>query len=68
MEKLCPRCGHGIEAVWHKKYGIQKLDRGSAEVGVPVVGKVSLRKETLCVVYICELTNLPFLVTVERAR
>jgi len=66
--KLCPHCGQGITAVWHKKYGIQKLERGNAEVGVPVVGKVNLRKQTLAVVYMCELTNLPFLVTVEKAR
>jgi len=54
--------------VWHKKYGIQKLDRGSAEVGLPVVGRINIRRETLAVVYMCELTNLPFLVTVEKAR
>ncbi len=54
--------------MWHKKYGIEKLDRGVAEVGVPVVGKVGLRKETLAVVYVCELTNLPFLVTVDKAQ
>jgi hypothetical protein len=66
--KLCPHCGEGITAVWHKKYGVQKLQRGSAEVGLPVVGRINLQKETLAVVYICELTNLPFLVTVETAR
>jgi hypothetical protein len=68
MEKTCPHCSHGISAVWHKKYGIQKLVKGGAELGIPVVGRVGVRKEMLAVVYICELTNLPFLVTVEKAR
>lgn len=68
MGKICPHCGHEISAVWHKKYGIQKVERGAAELGVPIIGKINVRKETLCVVYMCELTNLPFLVTVEKAR
>lgn len=68
MEKTCPHCGNEVREVWHKRYGIQKLNRGEGEVGVPVVGRVSVRRETLVVVYVCELTNLPFLVTVDRAH
>jgi len=33
-----------------------------------VVGKVKLRKETLVMVYVCEITNLPFLVTLAKIR
>jgi len=65
--KLCPHCGHGVKERWHKHYGVQKLERGSGEIGVPVVGKVKLRKETLVMVYVCEVTNLPFLVTLAKA-
>jgi len=66
--KLCPHCGHDVKERWHKHYGVQKLERGSGEIGVPVVGKVKLRKETLVMVYVCEITNLPFLVTLAKAR
>ena len=51
---------------WHKHYGVQKLERGSGEIGVQVVGKVKLRKETLVMVYVCEITNMPFLVTLAK--
>jgi len=64
--KLCPHCGHDVKERWHKHYGVQKLERGSGEIGVPVVGKVKLRKETLVMVYVCEITNLPFLVTLAK--
>ena len=65
--KLCPHCGQDVKERWHKHYGVQKLERGSGEIGVPVVGKVKLRKETLVMVYMCESTNLPFLVTLANA-
>ena len=32
---------------WHRHYSVQKLDRGSEEMRVPVVRKVKLRKEAL---------------------
>jgi hypothetical protein len=66
--KLCPHCGHDVKERWHKHYGVQKLERGSGEIGVPVVGKVKLRKETLVMVYVCEITNLPFLVTLAKVK
>ena len=53
---------------WHRHYGVQKLERGSGEIGVPAVGRVKLRKETLVMVYVCEATNLPFLVTLAKVR
>lgn len=68
MKKVCPHCGQSVGSVWHKQFGVQKLNRAAGEIGVPVVGRVTLRKEALAVVYICELTNLPFLVVVEKAR
>ncbi len=68
MVRVCPHCGQSIASIWHKEYGVQKLERGAGEIGVPVVGKVSLRREMLAMVYMCEVTNLPFLVTVEKAR
>lgn len=39
-----------VKERWHKHYGVQELGRGSGEIGVPVVGKVKLRKETLLMV------------------
>jgi hypothetical protein len=66
--KVCPHCGQSIGERWHQRYGVQKLERGSGEVGVPVIGSVMLRKETLVMVYVCELTNLPFLVVMEKAK
>jgi len=47
---------------------VQKLERGSGEIGVPVVGRVKLRKETLVMVYVCEAMNLPFLVTLAKVE
>jgi len=47
---------------------VQTLERGSREIGVPGVGRVKLRKETLVMVYVCEITNLPFLVTLAKVR
>jgi len=66
--KLCPHCGHDMKEKWHKHYGVQKLERGSGEIGVPVVGRVKLRKETLVMVYVCEAMNLPFLVTLAKVE
>jgi hypothetical protein len=68
MKKVCPHCGFGIGETWHKHYGIQKLEKGSVEGGIPVVGKVELRRETLVMVYVCELTNLPFVLAMEKAH
>lgn len=68
MKKTCPHCGFGVNEKWHKRYGIHKLDRGSVEGGVPVVGRVQVRRETLVMVYVCDLTNLPFLVALEKAK
>jgi hypothetical protein len=68
MEKTCPHCGFGVREKWHRRYGIQKLERGWVEAGVHVVGNVKVKKERLVMVYVCDLTNLPFLVTLEKAR
>ena len=68
MEKMCPHCGAGVRERWHVSYGLQKLDKGSMEAGVPVGGKVEVRRENIVMIYICELTNLPFLVAVGRAK
>jgi hypothetical protein len=66
--KICSHCGHDLKERWHRHYGVQKLGRGSGEVGVPLVGKMELRKEALVMVYVCELTNLPVLVTLAKMR
>ena len=68
MPTTCPHCGYDIRERWHQHYGVQKLDRGSLQAGVPVGGKVELRRETLVMVYVCDLTNLPFLVVLGKAR
>jgi hypothetical protein len=68
MEKSCPYCGAKVREKWHRRYGIQKLDRGSVEGGVPVVGRLTVKREALVMVYVCDLTNLPFLVALERAK
>ena len=33
-----------------------------------MAGKVKLMKETLTMVYVCEITNLPFLMTLTKVR
>jgi hypothetical protein len=68
MEKACPHCGSSVGEEWHRRYGIQRLDRGWVEAGVPVVGRVRVQRETLVMVYICEITNLPFLVALPQAK
>ena len=68
MTKTCPHCGSDVKERWHTRYGVQKLDRGSVEGGVPVVGSVTVRRESLVMVYVCELTNLPFLVALDKAK
>jgi hypothetical protein len=68
MPKVCPHCGSEISKSWHHRYGIHTLDKGFVEGGVPVVGRVEIRRETLVMVYVCDLTNLPFLVTLDKAR
>jgi len=66
--KVCPHCGFDVRERWHKRYGVQKLEKGLGEIGVPVVGKVQLRRETLVMIYVCDLTNLPFMVTLAKER
>lgn len=66
MKKSCPHCGHDIGTVWHKQFVIQKLERGAGEIGLPIVGRLQVRRERLVMVYVCELTNLPFLVTIAK--
>lgn len=68
MVKTCPRCGANVGEKWHRRYGVQKLNKGLVEGGVPVVGRTKARRETLVMVYICKLTNLPFLVALENAQ
>lgn len=48
--------------------GVQKLDEESGEPAVSLVGKVEVRKENPVMVYACELTRLPFLVTLAKVR
>jgi len=64
----CPRCGFDIKGRWHKRYGVQQLEKGAVNAGIPIVGSLELRRETLVMVYVCDLTNLPFMVTLAKQR
>jgi len=68
MGKVCPHCKHEISESWHQGFGLQKLDKGWVEVGIPVVGRINLKREAIVMVYICERTNLPFLVALAETR
>jgi hypothetical protein len=68
MEKTCPHCGYSVNEEWHRSHGMQKIEKGSVEGGVPAVGRIEVRRETIVMVYICELTNLPFFLTTEKAQ
>ncbi len=59
MEKTCPHCGFGVREMWHHRYGIQKLGEGWVEARVPVVGVVRVRRETLVMGHVCDLTEEP---------
>jgi hypothetical protein len=67
MENRCPHCGHSIREVWHRRYGIQKLDKGWVEAGIHIIGRVKVRREILVMVYVCERTNMPFLVAINAS-
>jgi hypothetical protein len=68
MERLCPYCRNEVKASWHSRYGIEKLERGVEELGIPVVGSVKVRRQVLVMVYMCEKANLPFLMVLPDAR
>ena len=68
MSPICPHCGSEIRESWHRSYGLQKIDKGWIEIGVPVVGKVNFRRESVAMVYFCERSNLPFLVILTTAK
>jgi hypothetical protein len=68
MLARCPNCNFPVEETWHRTYGVEKIDRGWVEVGVPMLGRVNIKKESVVMVYICELTRLPFLVVLKTAR
>ena len=52
MKKICPHCGHDVGEMWHIQYGIQKLDRGRVEAGIPVVGRITLDGEAFVMAYV----------------
>ena len=66
-EPVCPYCGSDAGSKRHKRYGIQKLGRYSAEGGIPLVGRMQVQRERLLMVYVCERTNLPFFVDIVKA-
>ena len=47
---------------------MQKIDKGSVEDGLPAVGRIEVRRETLVMIYLCELSNLPFYLAPEKAQ
>ncbi len=68
MPKRCPHCGFDVSEPWHESYGLERLDKGWIEAGIPVVGKVRYRRQTVAVVYMCLKTNLPFLMALPSAK
>jgi len=50
MRKKCPHCGGSIGAPGHERYGLEKIEKGWIELGIPVVGRASLRKEAIVMV------------------
>jgi len=44
------------------------LDRGWVEVGIPIVGRVNLRRQVVAMVYICGKARLPFLIPLRQGR
>lgn len=68
MRHRCPYCGEDVKAQWHERYGVEKLERGVEEVGIPVVGKVRVRRQVLVMVYVCGKANLPFLMVLPDAK
>jgi hypothetical protein len=67
MRKTCPHCGESIGAPGHDRYGLQKLEKGWVELGLPIVGKANIRREAVAMVYICSKANLPFLVVLPES-
>ena len=68
MERLCPYCHDPVRASWHRPYGIEKLERGVEELGIPVVGSVKVKRQVLVMVYVCGRSNLPFLMVLPDAK
>ena len=68
MDKTCPHCGSSVKERWHKSQGMQKIDKGSVEDGLPAVGRIEVRRETLVMIYLCELSKLPFYLAPEKAQ
>jgi hypothetical protein len=67
MTGTCPHCGCSVGKPWHRSFGLEKIDKGWVEVGVPIVGRVNFRREAIAMVYVCEKTRLPFLVILKKA-
>jgi hypothetical protein len=68
MERSCPYCGDVVRSECHTRYGLEKLERGVEELGIPVVGTVKVRRQVLVMVYVCEKANLPFLMVLPDAK
>jgi len=68
MTITCPHCGYPVAEPWHRKYGLQKLEKGWVEFGVPTIGRINLQRQNIAMVYICEVSRLPFLVVLKTAK
>ena len=68
MPPRCPYCGYGVSERWHRAYGLQLLDKGWVEIGIPIVGCVDLRKQIVAMVYICGKARLPFLIPLKQGK
>jgi hypothetical protein len=67
MKGRCPHCGCSISEAWHRSYGLEKIDKGWVEIGIPVIGRVNFKRQSIAMVYVCEVANLPFLVVLHEA-
>lgn len=68
LKSACPHYGFGVGEKWHKAYGLQLLEKGWVELGIPAVGRVNLRGQAVTMVYICGKTRLPFLLPLTLGK
>ncbi|HEV2120622.1 MAG TPA: hypothetical protein VGS11_11050 [Candidatus Bathyarchaeia archaeon] len=68
MKKGCPHCGSSVSESWHESHGLERIDRGWVQAGIPIVGRVKIERQVVAVVYVCLKTNLPFLVALPFAK
>ncbi len=68
MAAVCPHCRCPVAEPWHRSYGLETLEKGWVEVGIPVIGRVNFRRQNVAMVYFCEVSRLPFLVILKTTK